>query len=123
MKLDTEINPILVICELMALAGKVLRRFCCHGEKFMHVTCFAEVVLTGLQAIWVKNKALYTRFLPRPASKESNVLKLKSSYRAYCPIMYTVSWLLLPSIIKKVDSSTLTESCTIVKCKNLPQCS
>ena len=33
-KFDTKINAILVISELMASAGKVLRCFCCHGEKF-----------------------------------------------------------------------------------------
>ena len=31
---DTKINAILVISELMASAGKVLRRFRRHGEKF-----------------------------------------------------------------------------------------
>ena len=33
-KFDTKINAILVISELMASVGKVLRRFCCHGETF-----------------------------------------------------------------------------------------
>ena len=33
-KFDTKINAILVISELMASAGKVLRRFRRHGEKF-----------------------------------------------------------------------------------------
>ena len=34
-KFDTKINAILVISELMASAGKVLRRFRRHGEKFI----------------------------------------------------------------------------------------
>ena len=34
-KFDTKINAILVISELMASAGKVLRRFRRHGEKFL----------------------------------------------------------------------------------------
>jgi hypothetical protein len=33
-KFDTKIIAILVISELMASAGKVLRRFCRHGEKY-----------------------------------------------------------------------------------------
>ena len=33
-KFDTKINAILVISELMAAAGKVLRHFRCHGETF-----------------------------------------------------------------------------------------
>ena len=35
MKFDTKINAILVISELMASAGKVLRHFRRHGEKFL----------------------------------------------------------------------------------------
>ena len=34
-KFDTKINAILVISELMASAGKVLRHFCRYGEKFI----------------------------------------------------------------------------------------
>ena len=36
-KFDTKINAILVISELMASAGKVLRRFHRHGEQFTHL--------------------------------------------------------------------------------------
>jgi hypothetical protein len=35
MKFDTKIIAILVISELMASAGKILRRFRRHGEKFI----------------------------------------------------------------------------------------
>ena len=44
------------------------------------VVCFAELVQSGLWAILAEQYFLYTEFLPRPASKESNVPKLNSSY-------------------------------------------
>ena len=43
------------------------------------VVCFADQVQTSFWAILAEQHALYTRFLPRPARKESNVPKLKSS--------------------------------------------
>ena len=52
----------------------------------MHVVCFANLVYTGLWAIWAEQHALYTRFLHRLARKESNVQK-----RARCPNIYTVT--------------------------------
>ena len=38
-KFDTKINAILAISELKASVGKVLRRFCCSGEKFISGLC------------------------------------------------------------------------------------
>ena len=44
---------------------------------------FAELVLTGLWAVWAEQLASFseyiTQFLPRPTRKESNVPKMKSS--------------------------------------------
>ena len=46
------------------------------------VVYFAKLVKSSLWAVWVEQHAPYTRFLPRPARKESNVPKLRS----YCLI-------------------------------------
>ena len=58
-----------------------------NSKLLAPVFCFAELVKTGSWAVWAEKHALlYTRFLPKPARKESNlsnVPKLKSDNLQY----------------------------------------
>ena len=52
---------------------------------------FAELVQTCLLAVCAEQHEPYTKSIPIPARKESNVLiKAKERLRAYCPSIYIV---------------------------------
>ena len=49
-------------------------QYICQDSKLLaSVVYFAQLVETSLWAFWVGQHAPYTRFLPRPARKETNV--------------------------------------------------
>ena len=50
-----------------------------HLKLLPLVVCFAELVYISLWAIWAEQHAPYPLFLSRPARKESNEPRLKSS--------------------------------------------
>ena len=50
------------------------------GQKgLVPVVCFAQIVETGLWAVWAAYHAPYTQFLARTARKKLNVTNIKGS--------------------------------------------